>query len=68
MSGPKTKATDESVEDFLNAIEHPLRKADGLKLLQLFKEETCEEPVMWGSSIIGFGSFKYKYNSGKEID
>jgi len=66
MSGPKTRATDESVEDFLNAIEHPLRKADGLKLLQLFKEETCEEPVMWGSSIIGFGSFKY--NSGKEID
>lgn len=68
MSEPKTKATDASVEDFLNAIEHPLRKADGLKLLQLFKEETCEEPVMWGSSIIGFGSFKYKYNSGKEID
>ncbi|MEB2785202.1 DUF1801 domain-containing protein [Algoriphagus persicinus] len=68
MSEPKTKATDASVEDFLNAIEHPVRKADGLKLLQLFKEETGEKPVMWGSSIIGFGSFKYENNSGKEID
>ncbi len=68
MSEIKTKANDTSVEDFINSIDQPIRKADGLKLLQLFKEETGESPVMWGDNIVGFGKFKYKYPSGKEME
>ncbi|PZX51953.1 DUF1801 domain-containing protein [Algoriphagus chordae] len=68
MSELKTKATTESVEDFLNSIEQATRKADGLKLLKIFKEETGEEPVLWGPSIVGFGKYKFKYPSGKEMD
>lgn len=68
MAELKTQASDASAEEFLNSIEHPGRKADGLKLLQIFKEETSEEPVMWGPSIVGFGKYNYKYSSGKEMD
>ncbi|REG91415.1 DUF1801 domain-containing protein [Algoriphagus antarcticus] len=68
MSEIKTKANDTSVEDFINSIDQPIRKADGLKLLQLFKEETGESPVMWGDNIVGFGKYKYKYPSGKEME
>ncbi|WP_057935732.1 DUF1801 domain-containing protein [Algoriphagus resistens] len=68
MSELKTKATDLSVEDYLQSVENPQRKADGLKLLQLFKEETGEEPVLWGPSIVGFGKMSYTYASGKEME
>ncbi|MEB2775150.1 DUF1801 domain-containing protein [Algoriphagus sp. D3-2-R+10] len=68
MSELNTKATDDSVEGFLHSIEHPTRKADGLRLLDLFKEETGERPVLWGSSIVGFGKYNYKYISGKEME
>lgn len=64
----KTKPKEKSVEDFLNAVEHPQRKADGFELLEIMKEVTKEEPVMWGPSIIGFGSYHYKYASGREGD
>lgn len=67
MSELKTKANDQSVEDFLNAVQHPTRKADGLRLLQIFKEETGQEPVLWGPSIIGFGTYEYKYPNGKTM-
>jgi hypothetical protein len=64
----KTRPTDGSVKEFLEAVEHPTRKADGLELLEIMKEVTHEEPVMWGASIIGFGTFHYKYASGREVD
>jgi hypothetical protein len=64
----KTRPTDASVKEFLEAVEHPTRKADGLELLEIMKEVTHEEPVMWGASIIGFGIFHYKYASGREVD
>jgi hypothetical protein len=64
----KTRPTDASVEEFLESVEHPTRKADGFKLLEIMKEVTQEKPVMWGTSIIGFGTFHYKYASGREID
>jgi hypothetical protein len=64
----KTRPTDASVKEFLEAVEHPTRKADGLELLEIMKEVTHEEPVMWGASIIGFGTFHYKYASGREVD
>ncbi|TFG31879.1 DUF1801 domain-containing protein [Candidatus Thorarchaeota archaeon] len=68
MSDNKTKPTDVKVEDFLNAVEHPTRKKDGLELLKIMKEITKEKPVMWGPSIVGFGSYHYKYATGREGD
>ena len=68
MSEPKTTPTDVRVEDFLDAVEHPQRKADGYELLRIMSDITKEEPVMWGPSIIGFGSYHYKYESGREGD
>jgi hypothetical protein len=64
----KTRPTDVSVEAFLESVEHPTRKADGFKLLEIMKEVTREKPVMWGTSIIGFGTFHNRYASGREID
>lgn len=52
----------------MNGIEDPGRKKDCEEILILMKEVTGEEPVMWGSSIVGFGSYHYKYDSGREGD
>ena len=68
MSDLKTKPTGKSVEEFIDSVEHPVRKADALVLLELMKEVTGDEPQMWGPSIIGFGSVHYKYASGRELD
>lgn len=64
----KTKQTDESVEDFLNSIEHETRREDGFRLLEIYKRVTGEEPKMWGPAIIGFGHAAYKYPDGREMD
>jgi hypothetical protein len=64
----KTKPTDEDVISFLNTVENPKRKSDGLELLEIMKELTDEKPTMWGTSIIGFGTIHYKYKTGREID
>ncbi|MFC3881856.1 DUF1801 domain-containing protein [Algoriphagus namhaensis] len=68
MSELKTKPNNQSVEGFLNAVEHPVRKADGLRLLEIFKSETGEKPVLWGDSIVGFGSYPYQYPNGKTME
>ena len=68
MSEPKTKTNDSSVEGFLNAVEHDTRREDGFTLLEMMREVTGEEPTMWGPSIVGFGSYHYKYKSGREGD
>lgn len=64
----KTKASKKSVAEFLNGIENKQRKKDALEVLQLMKEITGEQPVLWGASLIGFGSYHYKYESGHEGD
>lgn len=64
----KTRATDASVADFLDGVENPGRQRDGLRLLALMKENTGETPVMWGPGIVGFGSYHYRYESGREGD
>jgi hypothetical protein len=66
VSELKTKKTDASVEAFLNSVEHDTRRADGFVLVELMREITGEEPAMWGPSIVGFGSYRYKYESGRE--
>ncbi len=68
MAELKTKPTDQSVEQFLNGIADEKRRQDGFLMLKLMKQATKEEPRMWGSSIIGFGDYRYKYESGREID
>ncbi|MGY5859430.1 MAG: DUF1801 domain-containing protein [Candidatus Thorarchaeota archaeon] len=68
MNENKTKPTDVKVEDFLNAVEHPTRKQDGFELLKIMKGITKKKPVMWGPSIVGFGSYHYKYATGREGD
>jgi len=68
MSGLKTRPTDQKPEDFLETVEHPTRKSDGYRLLEVFKEVTGEKPVMWGSSIVGFGLYKYDNTRGKEFE
>ncbi|MCF6198990.1 MAG: DUF1801 domain-containing protein [Hyphomicrobiaceae bacterium] len=62
----KTIQTGQSVADFLASIEHPVRRADGLALLELFDKTTGLPAKMWGSSIIGYGRYHYKYDSGRE--
>ncbi|MEN3345168.1 MAG: hypothetical protein V7635_1744 [Arthrobacter sp.] len=68
MAENKTQATGASVEEFLAAVEHPVRRRDGLRLLALMSEITGDEPEMWGPTIVGFGRYHYKYDSGREGD
>ncbi|MFF2841176.1 DUF1801 domain-containing protein [Paenarthrobacter sp. NPDC057981] len=68
MAENKTQPTEASVDEFLKAVEHPVRRADGLELLDMMRDVTGQEPVMWGPTIVGFGSYHYKYASGREGD
>jgi len=65
---PKTKVNDASVTDFLNSIENEQKRKDSFEILQIMNQLTKEEPKMWGSSIVGFGSYHYQYESGREGD
>lgn len=62
----KTKPTEVSPEAFLDAVEPMRRREDGKILLALFGEVTDLKPKMWGPSIIGYGRYHYKYDSGRE--
>ncbi len=64
----KTRPTEISVADFIAAVENPKRRADAEALCALFEEISGEPPKMWGPSIIGFGSYHYRYASGHEGD
>lgn len=65
----KTKPTAASVEDFINKIDDDQKRKDSFTLLELMKKITCEEPVLWSSSIIGFGNKRYKSAAtGREVD
>jgi hypothetical protein len=68
MSENKTRPTDQDVVDFLNNVDHERRRQDGFALLAMMKEITGEDAVMWGSSIVGFGSYHYQYESGRQGD
>lgn len=68
MTTMKTVATDNSVAAFLDKIENPKKREEADFLLDLFKQITKMQPVMWGPSIIGFGQYHYKYESGREGD
>ena len=68
MAEPKTKPTGASVEKFINLISDQTRRADCFTVAKMMEEITGEKPVMWGPSIVGFGSYRYKYASGHEGD
>jgi hypothetical protein len=68
MTELKTKPTEKNVKEFLNKVENKRRREDSLELLKLMEEVTKEKPIMWGESIVGFGSYHYKYKSGREAD
>lgn len=64
----KTRKTDASVTAFLAGVEHPTRRADAQRLDEIFREVTGWSPKMWGPSIVGYGGYHYKYDSGREGD
>ena len=66
QSGNKTRPTAASVELFVNAVENPVRQRDCRTVMDIMAVETGEVPKMWGPSIIGFGSYRYAYESGRE--
>jgi len=68
MAELKTKQNDQSVTDFLQAVPEEHKRKDSFAILELMKEVTGQEPKMWGDSIIGFGTYHYKYASGREGD
>lgn len=68
MAELKTQLNEQDVLPFLNRIENEGRKQDCLSVLKLMQEVTGEEPRMWGESIVGFGSYHYRYASGREGD
>jgi Domain of unknown function (DU1801) len=68
MAELKTKLNDSDVRTFLNSIPDEKKRQESFTILKLMQEATDAEPNMWGDSIVGFGSYHYKYASGREGD
>lgn len=68
MAKNKTQPTDKSVKKFLQNVENKKKREDSFKLLEIMQDITGQEPVMWGTSMIGFDQYHYKYASGREGD
>ena len=68
MSENKTKPTGEAVASFIRSVEPAQKREDAVVLDALFRRVTGMEPVMWGPTIIGYGEYHYKYDSGREGD
>ncbi|MFV0633658.1 DUF1801 domain-containing protein [Demequina sp.] len=64
----KTQPSDASVEEFLASVEPERRRLEGERLLHLMTEVTGDTAVMWGPSMVGFGSYHYRYATGREGD
>jgi hypothetical protein len=67
-STAKTTENDNSVLDFIKTIPGDQKQKDSLKIIDIMKKESGFEPKMWGPAIVGFGSYHYKYESGREGD
>jgi nucleoid DNA-binding protein len=68
MKENKTKQTEASVDAYIAAITDDARRADCAALVKLISKATTLKPKMWGTSIVGFGSYHYRYESGREGD
>lgn len=66
MAENKTQATKASVTEFIKAIDDPARRADVRKVAAMMRKATGKRAKMWGSSIVGYGTYRYKYASGRE--
>jgi Domain of unknown function (DU1801) len=68
MAENKTRPTKLSVPAFIDTLEDPAKRADAKAIVKLMESASGEKPKMWGPSIIGFGSYHYRYDSGREGD
>ena len=68
MTKNKTTQNASPVEDFINSVDNEQKRKDSWDMIALMKKITGSEPRMWGSSLVGFGSYHYKYESGREGD
>ncbi len=68
MAELKTQRNNQSVDAFLDGIDDERKRHDSREILALMQRVTGEKPVMWGDSIIGFGSYRYKYASGRQAE
>ncbi len=68
MAELKTRVNDQSVTAFLDKVTEDQRRQDCYTILEMMKKATGAEPKMWGDSIVGFGSYHYKYATGREAD
>ncbi len=68
MAALKTRPTDASVGAFLDGVDNESRRKDAWRVLETMQRATQEQPRMWGDRIVGFGSYHYKYASGREGD
>lgn len=66
MTKNKTEFTDKNVDDFLQTLESEQKRKDSYELIALMEKITGEKAKMWGSTIVGFGNYHYKYESGHE--
>ena len=68
MAETKTKPTQANVDDFIAAVEKPVRRADAAILREMMERVTGEPATLWGPTIVGFGAYHYRYASGHEGD
>jgi len=68
MAETKTKPTQANVDDFIAAVEKPVRRADATVVRDMMERVTGEPATMWGPTIVGFGTYHYRYASGHEGD
>ncbi len=68
MTENKSRPTDASADDFIESIEDDEKRRDCQAVAELMREVTGEEPRIWGPGMVGFGSYHYKYESGREGD
>ena len=68
MAEVKTKRNTRSVDKFISGVADEKRRQDCITVMNIMRDITKEEPAMWGSSIVGFGSYHYRYKSGREGD
>jgi hypothetical protein len=68
MARLKTQPTENSVVNFLNSVDNDAKRVDSFKILALMQEVTGFDPVLWGESIVGFGTYRYKHASGRQAE
>ena len=68
MAEMKTKVNESSVEEFLEKVENEQKRKDSFEIVKIMQQVTKKKPKMWGPAIIGFGSYHYRYESGREGD